>query len=126
MQSPSPCDLSGRVALVTGAGVGIGRAAALALARAGADVGVHYHRSEAGARETAAVIEAMGRRAFLLRGDLTREEDAAHVVDGLLEQSGRLDVLFNNAGSPVRMTRVEDCSLDLWRQVFDTNVTSAF
>lgn len=126
METTPGKDLIGRVALVTGAGVGIGRATALALAQAGADVGLHYHRSQAGAEQTHREIREMGRNAWLLPGNLTREEEANRVVDGLLSQAGRLDILFNNAGSPVRMVRLEDCPLDLWRQVMDVNATSAF
>jgi 3-oxoacyl-[acyl-carrier protein] reductase len=119
-------DLTGRVALVTGGAVGIGRAAVLALARAGAAVGVHYHTSRAEAEETAAMVQQSGGRAFLLPGDLTDEVQVNAVVDKLLSQAGRLDVLFNNAGSPLARTRIEDCPTDLWRRAFDVNVTSAF
>ena len=119
-------DLAGRVALVSGAGVGIGQATALALARAGAAVGLHYHSSEAGARETLQDIEAAGGRAFLLPADLTDEAQANGVVDQLVARAGRLDVLFNNAGSPVRMTPIEACPTELWRQILDVNLTSAF
>jgi len=118
--------LGGRVALVTGAGVGIGKATAIALARSGADIGVHYHRSVEGARETVAAVAALGRRAWLLPADLTVESQAAGVVEQLVQHAGRLDVLFNNAGTPLRMVRLEECSLDHWRQVFDVNATSAF
>jgi 3-oxoacyl-[acyl-carrier protein] reductase len=118
--------LTGRVALVTGAGVGIGRAAALALARAGAAVGVHYHASEESARQTVAAIRAHEGTAFLLRADLTVEDQANRVVDDLLAEAGRLDILFNNAGSPLRMVPVEECPTDLWRKIFDVNVTAAF
>lgn len=124
--SASSTSLAQRVALVTGAGVGIGRAAALALAQAGAAVGVHYHASESGARQTLADIEAGGGRGLLLPGDLTQEAQANEVVDRLVAWAGRLDVLFNNAGSPVRMVRLEECPTDLWRQIFDVNVTGAF
>jgi 3-oxoacyl-[acyl-carrier protein] reductase len=62
----------------------------------------------------------------LLPGDLTREDQAEAVVDELVRAAGRLDILFNNAGSPIRMTPVADCSLELWRQVIDVNLTSAF
>ncbi len=118
--------LAGRVALVTGAGVGIGQATALALAEAGAAVGLHYHTSETGARQAHAAIVARGGRAFLLPADLGREEEAEGLVDRLVAQTGRLDILFNNAGSPVRMTPIEACPTELWRQVFDLNVTAAF
>ncbi len=118
--------LAGRVALVTGGGVGIGQAAALALARAGATIGVHYHSSETGAQQTLAQIEAAGGRGLLLPGDLTVEEQANAIVDRLLQAHGRLDILFNNAGSPVKMVPVAECPTELWRQVFDVNLTSAF
>lgn len=118
--------LSQRVALVTGAGVGIGRAAAQALAAAGAAVGIHYHSSADGARQTLRDIEAGGGQAWLLPGDLTMEQDAHRVVDTLVAQAGRLDILFNNAGSPLQMVKLADCSLELWRRVFDVNATSAF
>src|SRR5438477_2299402 len=119
-------DLAGRVALVTGAGVGIGRATALLLAQQGAILGVHYHTSKAAAEETARIIRDSGGQAHLLPGDLTREADANRVVDSLIDKTGRLDILFNNAGSPIRMTPIEACSLEHWRRVFDVNVTSAF
>jgi 3-oxoacyl-[acyl-carrier protein] reductase len=127
MQTPAnPHDLTGRVALVTGAAVGIGRATALALARAGAAVGVHYHSSAREAEETAAEVRRLGRAAYLLRADLTVEDEARAVVDRLVEQAGRLDILVNNAGSPLQMVRLADCPTDLWRRVFDVNVTAAF
>jgi 3-oxoacyl-[acyl-carrier protein] reductase len=119
-------DLSGRVALVTGAGVGIGRATALALAAAGATVGVHYHSSEAEAAQTLANIVSRGGRGFTLRADLTVEEEANRVVDQLVQEAGRLDILVNNAGNPLRRCSLEDCPTELWRQAFDVNVTSAF
>jgi 3-oxoacyl-[acyl-carrier protein] reductase len=119
-------DLKGRVALVTGAGVGIGRAVALALADAGAVVGIHYHTSAAGAQATFEEIGRRGCKALLLAANLTVEAEANRTVDRLAAETGRLDILVNNAGSPVQRTRVEDCPTDLWRRIFDVNVTSAF
>jgi 3-oxoacyl-[acyl-carrier protein] reductase len=119
-------DLSGRVALVTGAGVGIGRAIALALGTAGATVGIHYHASASEAAETLADLRARGGSGLLLPADLTVEAEARAAVDRLLAETGRLDILVNNAGSPIRRSRIEDCPTDLWRQAFDVNVTSAF
>src|SRR5687767_11439712 len=95
-------DLTGRVALVTGAGTGIGGAVALSLAAAGAFVGVHYHTSEAGARATLDAVRAAGGNGMLLRADLTREAEASVAVNQLVAERGRLDVLVNNAGSLLR------------------------
>ena len=119
-------DLGGRVALVTGAGVGIGRAVALALGRAGAFVGIHYHTSADGAAATLAELRALSADGCLLPADLTQEEQAQGMVERLTGERGRLDILVNNAGSPVRTARIEDCPTDLWRQVLDVNLTSAF
>lgn len=118
--------LSGRVALVTGGGTGIGRAATLALAHAGAAVGIHYHTSERDARAVLSAVESAGGRGVLLAGDLTHEDQANAVVDQVVAKLGRLDVLFNNAGSPLRHSRIEDCPTELWRKALDVNITSAF
>lgn len=121
-----PDGLKGRVALVTGAGVGIGRAAAERLAAHGAFVGVHYRSSRAGAEETLAAVRRAGGDGLLLEADLTDEAAAAGAVDRLVRHAGRLDVLFNNAGSPVARARIEDCTTALWREVLETTLTSAF
>jgi len=120
------CDLSGRTALVTGAGVGIGRAIAEALSGAGAFVGIHYNTSQGPARDLLAQIRQRGGDGMLLQADLTDDAQAEAVVDDLVANAGRLDILVNNAGSPIQRTSIEDCPIDLWRKVLDTNLTSAF
>jgi 3-oxoacyl-[acyl-carrier protein] reductase len=122
----NPNDLSGRVALVTGAAAGIGRAVALALSEAGAAVGIHYHTSASEAEQTLDLLAQRGGRGWLVEGDLADESRARAVVDELVGQAGRLDVLVNNAGSPLALSRLEDCPADLWRRAFDVNVHSAF
>jgi 3-oxoacyl-[acyl-carrier protein] reductase len=124
-QPPGP-DLAGRVALVTGGGVGIGRAVALALSAAGARVALHYHASEAGARATLTEVEQAGGAGLALGADLTDEAAAGAVVDRVVERFGRMDVLVNNAGSPLRRCAVADCPTDLWLEAFAVNVHSAF
>jgi len=119
-------DLSGRVALITGAGTGIGRAAADLVSEAGAFVGLHYNTSAAPAAELLDKIKARGGDGMLLHADLTDDAAAERVVDELAERAERLDVLVNNAGSPVERARIEDCSPALWRKVMDTNLNSAF
>ncbi len=115
-----------RVALVTGGGVGIGRAVVLALAGAGMRVAVHYHTSAAEARETLAAVEQAGGQGLLVAGDLSDEPAASRVVDQVAAHFGRLDVLVNNAGSPLERSAIADCSTDLWRRAFAVNVDSAF
>ena len=119
-------NLQERAALVTGAGVGIGRAIAESLAAAGASVAVHCNQSVAEADEVAAGIVSRGGRAWRLQADLADPEQARKLVDRAFEKCGRLDVLINNAGSPIERSRIEDCSIDLWQQVMATNLTSAF
>ena len=119
-------ELTGRAALVTGAGGGIGRAAAITLAQAGAIIGVHHYTDAEGARETLAEIERVGSRGVLLPGDLTLEADANRVVDDFVTETGRLDILFNNAGNPLTRSSIEQCPTDLWMQAFQVNVHSAF
>jgi 3-oxoacyl-[acyl-carrier protein] reductase len=119
-------DLEGAVALVTGGGGGIGQAAALELARRGAHIAIHYHRSELGARNTAARVEALGREAAIFKADLTRSDDVRALVSVVLERFGAIDVLVNNAGDLVKRQSLLEMSEVLWREVIDLNLTSAF
>ena len=122
----TPFDLSGRVALVTGAGTGIGRSVALALAGAGAFVGLHYRQSRAEAEAVLAEIRTRQGDGRLLQADLTDEAGANRIVDELVAQTQRLDILVNNAGDPLKRTKIEDCSLAAWQAALAVNVTSAF
>lgn len=87
--------------VVTGAGSGIGRAIAVAAARAGADVALTYRANEGGARDAAAEIERLGRRALVLPLDLAREESIAALAPAVRAALGRVDAWVNNAGADV-------------------------
>ena len=92
-------DLTGKVVLITGSSTGIGAAAARAFGREGARVAVHYHASEAPAREVAADIARSGGTAEIFRADLMQPDEPARLVGAVQRRYGRIDVLVNNAGN---------------------------
>ena len=120
--STGPFDLAGKAAIVTGANTGIGQAIAVALALAGADVAL---AGRSRADETAAQVEAAGRRALLVEADLGSTDPVQRVVDGTLGAFGRLDILVNNAGI-IRRAEAADFSEADWDAVIDTNLKSLF
>jgi 3-oxoacyl-[acyl-carrier protein] reductase len=117
---------SGEVAWVTGSGTGIGRAVALKLAEQGWDVAVHYNRSEAEAKEVAERVEALGREALLLRGDVADAEDVERMALEIDERFGSLSVLVNNAGSLVERATLEETTEALWDRTVGVNLKSAY
>ena len=119
-------NLTGKVALVSGAGVGIGRAVALALGQAGAFVGIHYHSSKAGAEQLHKELMSKGISCMLLPADLTKESEANSIVDKLVTKTSRLDILVNNGGGLIKRAKIEDCTLENWNKSIDVNLTSAF
>lgn len=112
-------------AVVTASDSGIGKATAIRLAHDGYDVGVTWHTDEPGARDTAAHVEAAGRRAALARLDVTEFAAAADTVESLATELGGLDVFVNNAGGGPSHPFL-DFPLEDWRQVIDLNLTGAF
>jgi len=116
--------LKGKVALVTGGASGIGRATALLFAREGAAVAI-VDLDEPHARTAVQDIEAQGGQAIFIRCDVTRADECQHSVQATLEQFGRLDILFNNAGI-VRRADVIETTEEEWDRVMDVNVKSIF
>ncbi|MFB3816291.1 MAG: SDR family NAD(P)-dependent oxidoreductase [Candidatus Methylomirabilales bacterium] len=116
--------LDGKVALVTGAGRGLGRAGALALAEAGAHLAL-VSRTRAQLEETAAAVERLGRKAVVLTADIRSAPEVEAAVRGAVEAYGRIDILFNNAGTNVRKPVVEMSDED-WHTVMETNVKGVF
>jgi L-rhamnose 1-dehydrogenase len=90
--------LKGKVALVTGASAGIGRAVAIGAAKQGADVAINYNSDDAGAASCVAEIEALGRRAIAVKGDVADARTAGHFVATATDVLGGVDIFVNNAG----------------------------
>lgn len=118
--------LAGKAAIITGGDSGIGRAVAIAFAREGADVLIAYLDEDDDARETARWVEEAGRRALLLRGDITRPEHCKEIVERAFEAFGRIDVLVNNAAYQMSYPSLEDISDEEWDKTFDTNIGAMF
>ena len=93
--------LEGKVVLVTGASSGIGNGIALGCARAGADLALTYRGNAAGAEETARQVRALGRRAEVLRVDISKEEEVRALAAALGDRFGRVDAWINNAGADI-------------------------
>ncbi len=116
--TPSPFDLTGRCAVVTGASSGIGQAIALSLATAGADV---VGLSLDDAAESSSAISERGRRSVHLIGDTSIAADLERAGDAALEEFGRLDVWVNNAARPMVKPFLETTEDD-WRALLDVNL----
>jgi NAD(P)-dependent dehydrogenase (short-subunit alcohol dehydrogenase family) len=119
--------LAGRVALITGGDSGIGRAVAVLFAREGADVALSYLPAEqADAEETRRAVEAHGRQALLVPGDVTRPAVCRQLVDRTVRRFGRLDVLVNNAAFQQHRESLEAIDDAQLEHTFRTNIFSIF
>ncbi|WP_373893602.1 SDR family NAD(P)-dependent oxidoreductase [Virgibacillus natechei] len=142
--------LKGKVAIVTGASRGLGRADALALAEAGADVVItdvliesdENNEQEAErfgpiaqvmqstqvmyADKTATEIQAMGRRSFAVKMDVTNREQIKDVFAKVKEEFGRIDILVNNAGTLDHVSQIEDQSDEFWERDLNVNLTGSY
>ena len=117
-------DLTGKVAVVTGARRGLGQYFGRALAKAGADLVITSRKLD-DLKQFQAEIEAMGRRAFPLQLDLRDETSIRSMAPAAIQHYGHIDILVNNAGCNVRKAAV-DVSWDDWNLVLDTNLRGSF
>jgi len=117
--------LQGQVALVTGAAKRIGRDIALRLAADGADVVINYLAAKPDAEALARQIEAMGRRALAVQGDVTQRLDVQNLFDAIEVKFRRLDILVNNAGM-FFAAKFEELTEEQWDHIMNVNLKSQF
>lgn len=115
--------LNGKVALVTGSSRGIGRGIALALAEAGADVVVNCMGNVAAAEEVAGKIREMGRKALIIKSDVSDAEQVKVMFAEIMSAFGKLDILVNNAGTS-QDKDIFEMTYEDWDRIIKTNLTS--
>lgn len=118
-------DLSGKAAIVTGSSMGIGSATALYLAKCGADVAVNYRTHDVEAKSLASEIEKLGQRTLVIQCDVASFEQASKMVEQVVAEFGRLDILINNAGIN-RDGVIWKMTEQMWDSVIDTDLKGYF
>jgi NAD(P)-dependent dehydrogenase (short-subunit alcohol dehydrogenase family) len=116
--------LSGKSALITGASKGLGKAMAMALAKAGVRLAL-VSRNVEQLNQTAAAAKQHGAQAMVFQADVSDEAQVLRLEQAVISEFGKVQILINNAGINIRKN-VVDFTLDEWRQVLDTNLTSVF
>jgi 3-oxoacyl-[acyl-carrier protein] reductase len=118
-------DLTGKIALITGASSGIGAAAATVFADLGAQVAIGYFHNQKGADEVRGRIVAAGGRAIAIKADVRKASEVRTLVKTVTDQLGPIDILVNNAGSLVKRMRILEVSEEAWDDIQDLNLKSA-
>jgi NAD(P)-dependent dehydrogenase (short-subunit alcohol dehydrogenase family) len=118
--------LTGKAAVITGGDSGIGRAVAIAYAREGADVLISYLSEDSDAKETAQYVEEAGRKAVLVRGDVSEPQHCRDIIDTAVKEFGKVDVLVSNAAYQMTHESLDEISDDEWDYTFRTNIGAMF
>ncbi|TWR30920.1 glucose 1-dehydrogenase [Mucilaginibacter pallidiroseus] len=118
--------LAGKKAIITGGDSGIGRAVAIAFAREGADVLIAYLNEHEDAAETKHYVDAAGRRAVLVSGDISAESHCQKIIDTAVSELGGIDILVNNAAFQMSRQSLQEVSTEEWERTFKTNIYPMF
>ena len=118
-------DLTGKVALITGASSGIGAATAAVFADLGARVAIGYFHNQKGAEEVQAGITRAGGNAIAIRADVCQESEIRRLVKSAADELGPIDILVNNAGSLVERMKIHEITGEKWDAILNVNLKSA-
>ena len=118
--------LTGKVAVITGGDSGIGRAVAIAYAREGADVLISYLNEDSDAAEVKELVEAAGRKAVLVSGDVSNPQHCRDIIATAVRELGGVDVLVNNAAFQMTHETLEEVPDEEWDYTFATNISAFF
>ena len=114
--------LNGKVAVVTGGGRGIGQVIACGLAQAGAEIAI---LSRSGADNTLEMIDERGGSGYYIKTDVTEEDEVERAMEKIIDRSGSMDIVFNNAGICMHQDTL-DATAEEFRKVIDVNLTGEF
>jgi 3-oxoacyl-[acyl-carrier protein] reductase len=117
-------ELTGKVALITGASSGIGAAAAMVLADLGALVAITYHNNRTGAHAVRDAVTAAGGKAIAMRADVRKTADIQAAVERTVSEFGPIDILVNNAGSLVERQKLAQITEERWDDIMNLNLRS--
>lgn len=123
---PTGNKLSGKVAVISGGDSGIGRAVAILFAKQGADIAILYLNEDDDANFTKQNVENYGRKCILIKGDLTEENFSKQVVEKVLNELGKVDILVNNSAVQYPQNSLLDITNEQLRKTFETNVFAYF
>jgi len=118
--------LTGKVAIITGGDSGIGRAVAIAYAREGADLLIAYLNEDDDAQQVKALVEAEGRKAVLVAGDISQPDHCRKLVERAVKELGGIDILVNNAAHQASFNDIGDISDEEWQTTFAVNIHAMF
>ncbi|MBA3529786.1 MAG: SDR family oxidoreductase [Propionibacteriaceae bacterium] len=118
--------LTGKAAVITGGDSGIGRAVAIAYAREGADVLISYLNEDEDANDTARLVKDAGRKAVLVRGDVSQPQHCRDIIAKAVEEFGKVDILVNNAAYQMSHESLEEIPDEEWDYTFATNISAMF
>ncbi len=118
--------LKDKVALITGGDSGIGRAVAIAFAKEGADVAIAYLNEHQDATKTQEMVESEGRRSVVFSGDIGQEAVCQQIIEKVVEEFGKLDILVNNAAEQHPQESLENITEEQLERTFRTNIFSMF